>query len=1029
MDRTEGRGLSGSVALLAFSGALVFLLAAHPARAAWDGTQLIVPGDRVSARFSGAPGSETHLFTFYAADDATLGVSWKPAHGEVLAIRVLDPDLQPVNVASHTKGNRIKRLKLSVRGRHTIEVSTKAGTGRYSLKTQVTYPGKYGGKGIATPASGTYDFEIGMPAGTSLKAKVKKSKRSTAAPTFASLTGPRGAVDLGAANPSVLKKVSITSTGPFTLAVAGGNGEKIDLEVRPKFPVGTTAYTFDEIETTAGSATEIRTAWLGSAHADLTSEPFAHWNNDSPAVVPQACSKCHSGLGYRDFLGVLANPNATPPESAPSSNLNDPSPSPGQGQVASGPWPVGTPVNCDTCHNDVTRSLTEVTFPSGLKVTGLGDESRCMVCHQGRESTVSVEKRISDAYAAAKIVSDDTVSSAVNFLNVHYFSAAGSLYGREAEVAYEYPDPAKSGLAADPVTGLKPRLAYDRKFAHVASKDVCFECHDQHTLKVRVTECAGCHVDRNGDPIVTAAPTNTAEYEAAIDKLHEVRMAGTINDFNGNGDIHEGVYAELVGLREKLFTAIRGYANTPKTNAAGAPVAATPIAYSPTTYPYFFVDANNNGTVDPDETTAYNAWTARLLRAAYDYQYAQKDPGAFAHNAKYLIEFLYDAIADLNSVTPVADFAKLVRNDSGHFDTSAEVYRHWDEDTDHLVDPSCARCHSPEGFLFRAKYGIDQTIPAQLSSGMTCETCHETGANFSPLNGNKPARRYIGSVTFPVPTTATSTQIAAVTITNGPKGGPTADESFICMTCHQGRESTLTVDAADPGASKTAFTVSFRNVHYLAAGATQYGSKAAVAYQYPTKSYAPPWIHSGTIVDGTDTKRCQFCHMQDGSHSFKPEVVTVCTQCHGIVTLDQIGPPAFAIQHDYDGNPATKSKAEVAVFADRLYQTIQDYCAAKTNQPSPPQDATYTAYNGAAYPYWFKDTNPHNGMVDPSETTAMKFDSKSARAAFNYQFYQKEPGAWAHNNKYIVQILYDSIDDLDAGLGTPGAHTAGLTRP
>ena len=73
------------------------------------------------------------------------------------------------------------------------------------------------------------------------------------------------------------------------------------------------------------------------------------------------------------------------------------------------------------------------------------------------------------------------------------------------------------------------------------------------------------------------------------------------------------------------------------------------------------------------------------------------------------------------------------------------------------------------------------------------------------------------------------------------------------------------------------------------------------------------------------------------------------------------------------------------------------------------------------YPYWYKDTNK-NGMVDANETTAMKFDSRSARAAFNYQYYQKEPGAWAHNNKYIVQILYDSIHDL-------GGDTTGLTRP
>ena len=77
------------------------------------------------------------------------------------------------------------------------------------------------------------------------------------------------------------------------------------------------------------------------------------------------------------------------------------------------------------------------------------------------------------AYAAATnpITSDDTVSSAINFLNVHYFAAAGSLYGREAEAAYEYADPARADLPPDPVTGLPARKSYDAKFAHVASKD------------------------------------------------------------------------------------------------------------------------------------------------------------------------------------------------------------------------------------------------------------------------------------------------------------------------------------------------------------------------------------------------------------------------------------------------------------------------------------------------------------------------------------------------------------------------------
>jgi hypothetical protein len=1007
------------------------LLLAFPrsVTAAWDGTQQFVPGDQLSALFSADPGTETHDYTLYAPDGTTLTLSWKTAPGEVLDVKILDPEMQPVDVAGSVKGAAIKKLPLAARGRHTIEVRTTGGVGRYVMKTSAKYPSSYGGKGLDTPASGSFSFSIGLPAGALLSAKVKKSSGSSGTPSFASFSGPQGAVGLGAVSPTALKKIPIAATGSFTLGIAGGNGGKIDLQVKVKYPKGTTHYAFDDAEASQGTATGIRTAWLGSAHNDVTSEPFAHWNNDSPAVVPKTCSKCHSGLGYQDFLGVLANPLANPPELAPTSNLNDPAPSPGQGQVASGPWPVGTTVNCDACHNDVTAHLTEVTFPSGLKVTGLGDESRCMLCHQGRESTVSVEKKITDAYAGTKITTDDTVSSSVNFINVHYFAAAGSLYGREAETAYEYADPTKAASPVDPVTGLKPRRAYDRKFAHVASKDVCFECHDQHSLKVRVTECATCHVNANGDPIVTAPPATTEEYEAAIDALHQVRMAGTVNDFDGDGDATEGVYGELTGLEDELLLAIRAYANTAKTNGVGDPVPATAIAYSPTAYPYFFVDTNDNGVVDAGETTGYNAWTARLLRAAYDYQYAQKDPGAFAHNAKYLIEVLYDAIADLNAVVPVPGFADLVRNDSGHFDTSAAAYRNWDEDTDHLVDPTCSRCHSVEGFLFRVKYGLTQTVPAQLSSGMTCESCHETGAVFTPLSGNKPARRYVAKVDFPAPTTATSTQLANVTISNGADGTAAEDDSYLCMTCHQGRESTLTMNAADPAPGSVAtFTLSFKNVHYLPAGATQYGNRAAVAYQYTGKTYAAPWNHGvaygGAYPQPADQRaRCQFCHLQAGDHSFEVAVTETCQDCHGNVTLDQLT-PADRPEDNWDGDAGTKPRAEVTAIAARLLAAIRAYCATAADEAVPQTGASYCAYSGAAYPYFFKDTNK-NGVVDNGEGTnanAMKFDSKSLRAAFNYQYSQKEPGAWAHNNKYIVQVLYDSIGDVNGDL-------TGLIRP
>ena len=74
-----------------------------------------------------------------------------------------------------------------------------------------------------------------------------------------------------------------------------------------------------------------------------------------------------------------------------------------------------------------------------------------------------------------------------------------------------------------------------------------------------------------------------------------------------------------------------------------------PIGYAPR-HPYFFHDANDDGSIGEDEAqmpNKFTAWTPRLLQAAYNYQYVQKDPGAFAHNPKYVIQFLYDNLASL----------------------------------------------------------------------------------------------------------------------------------------------------------------------------------------------------------------------------------------------------------------------------------------------------------------------------------------------------------------------------------------------
>ena len=155
--------------------------------------------------------------------------------------------------------------------------------------------------------------------------------------------------------------------------------------------------------------------------------------------------------------------------------------------------------------------------------------------------------------------------------------------------------------------------------AHPLNK--CKDCHDVHALQPKLETCAGCHGD--------TAP-------------EDIRFNTDTTDWDGDGDVTEGIKGEIDTLAEALYTQIQTYA----TEASGAG-----IVYSPSAYPYFFLDADGNGEPDQNDqgqNTNFNGyWTPRLLRAAFNYQYSQKDPGAFVHNPKYVIQFLIDSIEDL----------------------------------------------------------------------------------------------------------------------------------------------------------------------------------------------------------------------------------------------------------------------------------------------------------------------------------------------------------------------------------------------
>ena len=67
---------------------------------------------------------------------------------------------------------------------------------------------------------------------------------------------------------------------------------------------------------------------------------------------------------------------------------------------------------------------------------------------------------------------------------------------------------------------------------------------------------------------------------------------GSEADYDGDGNVEEGIVEETAGLQEILYAGIQTYA----TDKAGAA-----IVYNSAAYPYFFGDANDNGQADEGE--------------------------------------------------------------------------------------------------------------------------------------------------------------------------------------------------------------------------------------------------------------------------------------------------------------------------------------------------------------------------------------------------------------------------------------------
>ncbi len=326
----------------------------------------------------------------------------------------------------------------------------------------------------------------------------------------------------------------------------------------------------------------------------------------------------------------------------------------------------------------------------------------------------------------------------------------------------------------------------------------------------------------------------------------------------------------------------------------------------------------------------------------------------------------------------------------GHFDRGAHAFHDWDKVKE--IPAVCARCHGANSLPEYIKEG--KTAPApHVKNGFACTNCHADLLTY--------ARHTVAKVNF----------ASGVSVDTG------NNDANLCMTCHQGRESTASVKKAIAGLPLDTPDpkINFLHVHYFPAGATIYGSEAKVAYEYDGKKYAGRFAHMPNV------STCTGCHQPHGGEL----KIDRCGGCHdGIKAVADLAKIRMSTRGDFDGNGKEEGLArEIAGLQAQLYAAIQSY--------SENVGGTPIAFTKAAYPYWYADTN-RNGRIDPEEIKmANKFTAYTPRllqAVFNYTFSLRDPGGAYHNGRYMLQLLYDSLDSLAAS-GKAGVTMAGKTRP